>query len=132
MALYTMDTNHVPVLLRDGESLAYRFRRDGPDAFVLVSPVLGELYGGAFGGTRKQENLDKLNHLLLEVRVEPYTQVHAERYGMIAAYLRRIGRPIGAVDVQLAAMALSMDLTVLSGNKHFSYVPDLRVENWLV
>jgi len=127
-----MDTNHVSELLRDREPLASRFRRHGPHAFVLVTPVLGELYGGAFGGTRRQENLDKLDRLLEDVGVEPYGQEHAERYGMIAALLRHSGRPIGAVDIQLAAMAMSLDLTVLSGDKHFGYIPDLRVENWLI
>jgi predicted nucleic acid-binding protein len=37
-----------------------------------------------------------------------------------------------ASDLRIASIALSRGLVVVTGNvRHFSRVPDLRVENWL-
>jgi len=36
-------------------------------------------------------------------------------------------------DLQIASIALSMDMTLITGNlKHFQRVPQLTVENWLI
>jgi hypothetical protein len=42
------------------------------------------------------------------------------------------GRPIGPIDLLIAAHALSLDLTLVTANlSEFSRVPNLAVENWL-
>ena len=61
---------------------------------------------------------------LLETVVEHYAQTRA--------HLERKGTPIGPNDNWLAAHALSLDLTVVTGNtREFKRVPGLRVENWI-
>lgn len=58
----------------------------------------------------------------------PIDQVHAE----IREQLRRSGTPIGANDMWIAAHALTLDCTLVTGNeREFRRVPGLRVENWL-
>ena len=51
--------------------------------------------------------------------------------GRLRVRLEREGKPIGAMDMMIAAHALSLDLTVVTNNtKEFSRVPGLRVEDW--
>ena len=45
---------------------------------------------------------------------------------------QRAGVAIGEPDGRIAAIALSRNLTAVTGNvRHFSRVPGLAVENWL-
>jgi predicted nucleic acid-binding protein len=45
----------------------------------------------------------------------------------------REGRRLDEPDLRIASIALANELTLVTGNVgHFSRVPSLRVENWLV
>jgi tRNA(fMet)-specific endonuclease VapC len=49
----------------------------------------------------------------------------------VFAELRRVGRPMQQVDMQIAAVARTLgNCTVVSGDGDLSAVPGLRVENW--
>jgi tRNA(fMet)-specific endonuclease VapC len=51
---------------------------------------------------------------------------------VIRAGLERIGQPIGANDLLIAAHARALDLTLVTDNeREFSRIENLRVENWL-
>jgi hypothetical protein len=55
-----------------------------------------------------------------------------EIYGAIRSQLESIGTPIGGNDLLIAAHAVALDFTLVTGNtKEFSRVTGLRVENWL-
>jgi len=55
----------------------------------------------------------------------------AERFGVIRAELKRIGRPMQVVDIQLAAVAFTLgDCTLVSSDTDLLAVPGLTVENW--
>jgi tRNA(fMet)-specific endonuclease VapC len=41
------------------------------------------------------------------------------------------GRPIPQIDVQIAAIARVNDLTLLTSDKHFRTVDNLKLEDWL-
>src|SRR5438552_1426038 len=49
-----------------------------------------------------------------------------------SAELRRAGRPIPDVDAQIAAIARSNGLTLLSADVHFGFVSGLVVEDWSI
>jgi len=56
----------------------------------------------------------------------------ASQYGIIRAYLRKKGIPIGANDLLIAAHATALDIILVSDNtKEFTRVPKLRLENWI-
>lgn len=73
---------------------------------------------------------DALQTLLREVYPHPLDYPIMERY----ADLRRRMRPpygsglIGDVDTLIAATALENDLTLVTMDKHFERVPDLKIE----
>ena len=56
--------------------------------------------------------------------VWPLTEQAAEAYGRIAAELKRAGRPIGKIDMLIAAIALSLGkTTVVSADRDLTAVP---------
>jgi tRNA(fMet)-specific endonuclease VapC len=61
----------------------------------------------------------------------PYTHEAAEEFGRLFAELRRIGRPMQQIDIQIAAIARSLgNCTVVSADSDLLAVPGLTVENW--
>lgn len=64
--------------------------------------------------------------------VLPFDQQAAEVYGKVVAELEKQGLTIGFPDLQIAAIALSRNLTVVTHNlRHFQRVPGLPVDDWL-
>ena len=94
-------------------------------------PVLAELWFGVENSGSRERNADKLRRVLPELIIWPLTEAAAEEYGRIAAELKRTGRPIGKIDMLIAAIALSLGrTTVVSTDNDLTVVPGLTVENW--
>jgi predicted nucleic acid-binding protein len=70
--------------------------------------------------------------LLKKVRLWPIDQEVARLYGEVFHEVRKRGRVLSQVDMMLAALARSMKLTLLTADRDFEALPDLRTENWLV
>jgi tRNA(fMet)-specific endonuclease VapC len=52
--------------------------------------------------------------------------------GITRANLEKMGTPIGAYDLMIAAHALSLGLVLVTNNeREFQRIPDLFVENWV-
>ena len=95
--------------------------------------TVGETVYGAQRSARTDELLSRLETLVWpNVTILPFDRVAAETYGRVRAELERAGVSIGELDTRIAAIALSRDLTVVTGNvRQFNRVPGLAVENWL-
>jgi tRNA(fMet)-specific endonuclease VapC len=97
----------------------------------ICTPVLGELWAGVEGSTSRERNLQRLRHALSRFVVWPYDNPAAAEFGRIFAELRRLGRPMQQIDIQVAAIALSLgDCTVVTADTDLSAIPGLKVENW--
>jgi tRNA(fMet)-specific endonuclease VapC len=97
----------------------------------ICVPVLGELWSGVEGSAPRQRNLHLLRVAISRMVVWPYTIEAAEEFGRLFVELRRLGRPMQQIDIQIAAIALSMGNTVVvSRDSDLSAVPGLTVENW--
>lgn len=61
----------------------------------------------------------------------PFDDEAAMRYGVIRAQLRREGRPLGANDLMIAAIALAHSIRLATRNPgEFSRVPGLDAARW--
>jgi len=68
---------------------------------------------------------------LLPLLVSPFDEEAAQVYGEIRAALEKEGRPIGAMDMLIAAHAASLGAILVTNNeREFLRVPELMVENW--
>src|SRR3954447_16572766 len=79
----------------------------------ICVPVLGELWSGVEGSASRDRNLQRLRHALSRLVIWPYSHEAAAEYGRIFSELRLIGRPMQQIDIQIAAIALSMGITVV-------------------
>ena len=100
------------------------------DELVFSMVVAGELLFGFRNGTRWQKNLSDLEGFLSDplVTLLPVTWTTADRFGRIAADLRRAGKPIPSNDIWIAAHAFESGAELVTFDKHFESVPGLAVQ----
>jgi tRNA(fMet)-specific endonuclease VapC len=79
----------------------------------ICTPVLGELWSGVTGSRNPGRNLQELRNGLSRLIVWPYDIVSAEEFGRIYTELKRKGRPIQQVDIQIAAIAFTLGNCIL-------------------
>jgi tRNA(fMet)-specific endonuclease VapC len=123
-----LDTNIVVGLFIDDPAIAGHFLQS-PDVTLSVT-VLGELYYGAQKSNRIDENLARIDQFLEGVTVIDNDIATAYEYGAIRNELRLKGRPIPENDLWIAALARQHDLTLVSRDRHFAEVENLRWEQW--
>lgn len=99
---------------------------------VLSAISLAEIRYGAC--KRRSVKLDAMIGLFMDlVEVRSFTSAAAERYAAIRATLEARGQLIGDMDMLIAAAALAEGLTLVTNNTaHFSRIPGLLIENWVV
>jgi tRNA(fMet)-specific endonuclease VapC len=117
-----LDTNAYTALFRGHEGVADLVRRADQ---VLVSTVVAcELFFGFRNGSRYEANRRELEEFLSTpyVTLLPVTLVTSDRYGRIAAALRRKGRPIPSNDIWIAPHAMESGSELLSFDHHFEEI----------
>lgn len=124
-----LDTNAYTAWKRGHLEVADIVRR--AEHVLLSSIVLGELFFGFRCGTRFDRNRREVEELLRSpyVSLLPVTLVTADRFGRIAAALRRKGRPIPTNDVWIAAHAMESGSDLVSFDGHFAEIDGLA---WLL
>jgi tRNA(fMet)-specific endonuclease VapC len=128
------DTDVLSVFFSQGASPAAQRRLAAvpADEQFTTSISLGELLYGA--EKRQSSSLRRAieDFLLGSMRVLAFEERAAWVYAEIRARLEREGQRLDEPDLRIAAIALSRDLTLVTGNiRHFARVPNLQVENWL-
>ena len=77
-------------------------------------------------------NLTELVESFLErLAILDWTAEVTFHYATIRSAIERAGKPMGNLDLVIAAHAVSQGLTLVTNNmKHFSHVPKLNTEVW--
>ena len=105
-------------------------RKNGHRIGICV-PVLGELWSGVEYSSSRDRNLGQLRQALSTLWIWPYTVDAAEEYGRIFAELRRAGRTIQQIDMQIGAIARTLpNCIVVSKDYDLLAIAGLTVENW--
>jgi tRNA(fMet)-specific endonuclease VapC len=129
---YLLDTNILSALLDEPTGpVSQCIERAGVKNIFTSVVVAAEIRFGAAkkGSARLSERVEQL---LLRLRVAALEPPADREYGRIRAELERVGTPIGGNDLLIAAQALTTGSILVTDNlREFSRVPDLRVENWL-
>jgi tRNA(fMet)-specific endonuclease VapC len=133
MRRYLLDTCAMGDFInrRKGVHERARAARLGGARIGTCIPVLGEFcFGIEFSQTR-DANRARLIRAMAGISFWPYTRAAAEEYGRLAAQLRRAGRSMQQVDMQVAAIAFTLSqYVVVSEDSDLFAVPDLSVVNW--
>lgn len=101
------------------------------DRVGICMPVLGELYAGVELSQNREKTRVRLARALSDLFLWPFDEGAAKEYGRLFALLKRMGRPMQQIDMQVAAVALSLgNCTVVSKDSDLAAVPGLVVEDW--
>ncbi len=128
-----LDTNICIYLIKQRpQSLLDRFRSFSVGDIGVSVITLAELQYGASRTSRPKQNREALEQFLSPLEVAPFDRQATVAYGNARATLERKGRPIGAMDLLIAAHALSLGVRLVTDDdKEFRHVSGLRVENWI-
>ena len=109
---------------------AIAHRKNG-DRIGICVPVLGELWSGVECSSSRERNLALLKQALASLVIWPYSVEAAKEFGRIFAELRRTGRIIQQIDMQIGAISRTLpNCTVVSKDSDFQAITGITVENW--
>jgi tRNA(fMet)-specific endonuclease VapC len=129
---YLLDTDVLSALLREPRGpVNRRIALVGANNICTSIIVASELQFGAMKQASGKLHRD-IEGLLSRVPAVPFEAPADKFYAEIRSCLEYTGKPIGGNDMLIAAQALALGCTMVTGNeREFSRVPSLKVENWL-
>src|SRR5947207_8118665 len=132
MPAYLLDTNHVGMAVDRATAVGQRVyeARLAGQRLGTCLPVLCEIEAGMRQVRRKAQYRRDLNHLLLQVRLWPIELKTTRIFGDIYMELRRAGRVLSQVDIMVASLARQMKLTILTTDRDFEALSDIRTADW--
>jgi len=121
---FLVDTNIVIEVFKGNKEIAdYLYKL--PEIFIS-SIVLGELYIGINRVANRAKHLKRLNDFLKLTTILNVDDETAAIYGAIIADLYKLGKPIPTNDVWIAAIAIQYNLTLLTADRHFEEIDNLK------
>lgn len=131
--LYMLDTNVVSDIVKRRSPVArLRLYSLGRGETICVSAITDA--GIRYGLAKKREAL-RLRSLMEEflgnTRVMAWGREEARIYGNLKAKLESFGKSLGAMDMMIAAHAVATGAVLVTNDKAFGQVEDLRgLVNW--
>jgi tRNA(fMet)-specific endonuclease VapC len=131
MTPYLLDTNIASYIIKGTSPPVRRRLNQVAMAQLSISAVTeGELrYGVArrpdAAGLRKV-----VEQFFLRVRIHPWDSEAAQQYGAIRAALEKAGRPMGNLDIMIAAHAVALGAVLVTNDHAFRRIETLRIEDW--
>jgi tRNA(fMet)-specific endonuclease VapC len=129
---YLLDTNSWILYLKNPNSrIESRLTQHLPEEIVTCSIVLSELLHGAEKYGNRIRRLSTIRKLLAPFYCYPFDEFDAEAYAQLRHALELKGQIIGPYDLQIAAICLRHELTLVTNNtSEFSRVAELNTEDW--
>lgn len=108
-----------------------KFRQHQAGEIGISVITASELQYGVAKSSRIEKNQERLDTFLAPFDILSYDIGVIRTYGGIRAELEKKGRPIGSLDMLIAAQALNNNLILVTNNeKEFCRIPGLQIENW--
>jgi len=131
--IWMLDTNTMSYIVRGKSPAAraelHRLRGDEIGCISVITEA--ELRYGTSKRAPGSARLAALNTLFDRLRILPWGSAEALVYGDLRAKLERAGKVLGNLDMLIAAHAISANATLVTRDKTFAQVEDLRPPvNW--
>jgi tRNA(fMet)-specific endonuclease VapC len=127
-----LDTNIcIYIIKRQPAAVLRRFLQYQAGDICISSITLAELCYGVAKSAQQGKNAQALNEFIIPLEIVPFDEEAARLYGRIRASLEKSGKPIGSMDMLIAAHALSLGVLLATNNaREFSHIPALNILNW--
>jgi tRNA(fMet)-specific endonuclease VapC len=128
---YLLDTNTVSYAIKGSVPRVRERLRKMPVSDVAISVITeAELRFGV----EKYPAATRLKMIVEEflsiVDIRPWDSAAARQYAILRAIVEREGRPIGNLDIMIAAHAMALGAVLVSGDRVFRRVKGLMIEDW--
>ena len=98
----------------------------------ISSITLSELRYGVAKSTHQEKNTKALDEFITPLEVVSFDEEAAHIYGEIRAGLEKAGTPIGAMDMLIAAHAVSLGIPLVTNNtREFVRITSLNIIDWI-
>ena len=127
-----LDTNACIYLIKEHPPAVLDRFTAHPIGDIGISAItLAELEYGVSKTRRPAWNRAALEQFVSPLEVASFDRRATVAYGKLRATLEKKGRPIGSMDLLIAAHAVSLDVRLITHNvREFARVPGLRLEDW--
>lgn len=86
---------------------------------------------GVAKSAHREKNAKALDEFVIPLEVVSFDEEAAHVYGDIRAALEKAGTPIGAMDMLIAAHAVSLGTPLVTNNtREFVRIPTLNIIDW--
>jgi tRNA(fMet)-specific endonuclease VapC len=127
-----LDTNTVSHLVKQHPQIAQHLIGVPVASLCMSAITTGELLYGLAKRPDAVRLWAAVTEFMRRVEVLPWDRLAAERYGILRADLERAGKPLGSLDLLIAAHALSASAVLVTTDRAFSQIAHLQIEDWTV
>jgi tRNA(fMet)-specific endonuclease VapC len=128
---YLLDANTASYIIKGNVPGVRERLLKVPMSRLLISAVTeAELL---YGAARKRESVrlkTAVDEFLLRVDSLPWDSNAARRYADLRAALELAGTPMGNLDTMTAAHALAAEAILVTNDRSFRRLKDLKIEDW--
>jgi len=130
---YLLDANICIAAFRGNGDVRRAIDGHHPDDIYICSPVVAELYVGAYKSNQRRKNVLLIEELLRDYDCLQFTTRESLKFADVFTDMVARGASITVFDLQIAAIALTHGMTVVTHDiGDFSRIPGLLTEDWLV
>ncbi len=129
--MFLLDTDTVIYSLKGVNKVQKNLRLHTHDPLYISTITLMELYYGACKSQQVNANLAKVKTIESSFNILTPGPETGEIFGRIKARLQSKGTRLADLDLIIAAIALTRNLTLVTNNqKHFGGIEGLQLTNW--
>lgn len=133
---YLLDSDILITILRDKtdkSGLRSKALEVGLENCYVSAVSVSELYSGAFR-MQSEKGLHEVSFIKTIFNILPFgNSDEAETFGQDKAILSSSGNPLDDMDLMIGATAKANDFIMVTHNtRHFSRIPGLQFEDWLL
>jgi tRNA(fMet)-specific endonuclease VapC len=127
---FLIDTDWVIDHLNNLSPATKRLRELEPQGLAVSIITVAELWEGVIFSRDRHRSERMLREFVENIRVIDIDEEVCQQFGQIRGTLRKQGKPIGDMDLLIAASSLRHKLTLLTNNRrHFENIEGLRIES---
>jgi len=130
--IYLLDTNIcIYIINKKPPAVVKRIQSKQLEQIAISSITIAELEYGIVRSRYPDRNRIALLEFLIPFMILDFDQMASVVYGWIRSFLESKGKPIGPMDLLLAAQAKSRNMILVTNNeKEFNRIDGLQTENW--
>lgn len=132
MALrYLLDTNTASYVIKGNvASVRQRLQRSAPAEVAISVITEAELRFGVLRLPGAKRLAFVVDEFLRFIDIRPWNSAAAHHYAQLRASIEQEGRPMGNMDLMIAAHSLALEATLVSSDRVFRRVKELKLEDW--